>query len=75
LIISGFLVTSLWVIWPFQQRQYISVRGKQQLLESSPIAPPWETITIEASFLALLGLVIVIGASRLANRSTTRRIR
>lgn len=68
LIISGFLVASLWVIWPFQQRQYISVRGKQRLLESSPITPPWEMITIEASLLALIGLAVVIGASRLAQR-------
>ncbi len=66
LIISGFLVASLWVIWPFQQRQYISVRGKQRLLESSPIAPPWDTITIYASLLALIGFAVVIGVSRLA---------
>lgn len=69
LIIGGFLVASLWVIWPFQQRHYISVRGKLRLLESSPIAPPWELITIEASVLVLLGFVIVIGATRLANRA------
>ncbi len=77
LIIGGFLIASLWVIWPFQQRQYVSVRGKQRLLESSPIAPPWDTITIDASLLALVGFALVIGVSRRARvkaapRSTGR---
>ena len=30
--ISGVLVASLWVIWPFQARQYVELRGKRRLV-------------------------------------------
>ena len=71
LIISGFLVASLWVIWPFQQRHFVLVRGKQQLLVSSPIAPQWDAVALEASVLALIGFAIVIIASCIANRTSS----
>ncbi|HCU89827.1 MAG TPA: DUF368 domain-containing protein [Gammaproteobacteria bacterium] len=70
LIIAGFLVASLWVIWPFQQRHYASIGGTQRLVESSPVAPPWNTITIEASLLALIGITIVLLAGKLAKTKT-----
>jgi putative membrane protein len=69
LVISGFLLASLWVIWPFQERHYVTVRAKQRLLESIPIAPPLEFSTLEPLALALIGLAAVIGAARLSKRS------
>ncbi len=75
LIIGGFLVASLWVIWPFQQRQYASIGGTQRLVESSPVAPPWDTIAIEASLLALIGITIVLLAGRLAKMKTSTQER
>ncbi|MDA0820923.1 MAG: DUF368 domain-containing protein [Proteobacteria bacterium] len=68
LLISGFLLASLWVIWPFQQRHYVMVRGKQRLLDSLPIAPTWEPSTVHAILLAILGLVVVMAVNQLASR-------
>jgi putative membrane protein len=73
LVISGFLVASLWVIWPFQQRHYVEVRGKQRLLESTPVAPHWDSVTLEAALLAAVGVAIVIAATRYADRHRVKR--
>ncbi len=44
LVISGVLVGSLWIIWPFQNRIYETVRGKTRLVGSSPVWPAdWNT--------------------------------
>lgn len=75
LIIGGFLIASLWIIWPFQQRQYASIGGTQRLVESSPIAPPWDTITIEALLLGLIGITIVLLAGQLAKTKTNTQER
>ncbi len=37
--IIGMLVGSLWLLWPFQARGYDVIRGKQQLVYSSPVWP------------------------------------
>ena len=37
--IIGMLVGSLWLLWPFQARSYALIRGKQQLVQSSPVWP------------------------------------
>jgi len=73
LVISGFLIASLWVIWPFQQRHYVLVRGKQRLLESTPVAPPWDMTTFEALLFSALGLAIIVVATRFAARARTTR--
>ncbi|MFT4580778.1 MAG: putative membrane protein [Gammaproteobacteria bacterium] len=71
LLISGFLLASLWVIWPFQQREYVMVRDKQRLLESLPVAPAWEPSTVHAIGLAVLGLLLVMSVSHIATRQTS----
>jgi len=38
--ICGILVASMWKIWPFQERTYVTVRGKERLIDSSPVWPP-----------------------------------
>ncbi|MFT4561652.1 MAG: putative membrane protein [Gammaproteobacteria bacterium] len=73
LLISGFLVASLWVIWPFQHRQYVMVRGEQRLLESVPMLPTWESSTVHAVLLAVLGLLLVISVSHIASRRSQFR--
>lgn len=37
--IVGMLVASLWLLWPFQARSYEVIRGKEQLIYSTPIWP------------------------------------
>jgi putative membrane protein len=37
--ITGLLLGSLWLIWPFQERTYEMVRGKSRLISSTPISP------------------------------------
>ncbi len=68
LVICGFLVASLWVIWPFQDRVYVVVRGKQRLIESIPLMPSLDGPGLQAAALAALGFAIVIVASALAQR-------
>lgn len=68
LVICGFLVASLWVIWPFQDRVYVIVRGKQRLIESVPLMPSFDGPGLQAAALAALGFAIVIVASALAQR-------
>lgn len=72
LAINGILIASLWVIWPFQTRHYIEVRGKSRLLETQPMVPEMTATTIEAAALALTGLVLVIVLHRLG-RAAARR--
>ena len=73
LVIDGFLIASLWVIWPFQQRNYIFVRGKQRLVESIPVAPPWDSVALEALLLAACGIAIILVANCYSGRRTRRR--
>ena len=73
LIIGGFLIASLWVIWPFQQRNYAFVRGKQRLVESTPVAPQWDGVTFEAILLAAIGFAIILIANRFTGRHAVRR--
>ena len=39
LLIKGILIGSLWIIWPFQERTFEIVRGKEKLVGSSPVWP------------------------------------
>lgn len=74
LVICGFLLASLWVIWPFQDRVYVIVRGKQRLIESVPLMPSFDGSGLQAAALAALGFAIVIVASAIAQRrQRTRR--
>ncbi len=66
LVICGFLVASLWVIWPFQDRIYVIVRGKQRLLESTPLMPSFDETGFQAAVLAAIGFAVVVSASAIA---------
>jgi len=55
LFIIGLLVASLWVIWPFQERTYTSLRGKEYLVNSTPVFP--EAVSNDVIFALVLSTV------------------
>jgi len=69
LIITGILIGSLWIIWPFQEREYIMVHNKERLLSSNPIWP--ETLSnsvILAGVMMLIGIGLVLVIYAIAKR-------
>lgn len=67
LVIKGILIGSLWVIWPFQERVYETVRDKERLVSSSPFLPGALDTTVVASLAIMLaGLLAVLALSRFA---------
>lgn len=67
LVIKGILIGSLWIIWPFQDRVYETVRGKAKLVTSSPVWPDNLDATVAASVLFLAaGFVLVMVIHRLS---------
>jgi putative membrane protein len=69
LVIVGVLSGSLWTIWPFQERVYEIVRGKQRLMGSSPALPAqWDGTTWGALALALAGMLAVFALHAAAQR-------
>ena len=67
--IVGMLVGSLWLLWPFQARSYELIRGKQQLVFSTPVWPAQlgtgETLALA---LCIAGIVAVVIIDSLARR-------
>ena len=68
-LIGGLLLGSLWLVWPFQVREYTLIGDKERLLASSPVLPP----LIDREFwwvcaLMGLGFVTVVVIERLARR-------
>lgn len=69
--ITGILIGSLWMIWPFQERVYIVVREKQRLISSTPLWPEaFTSQVIVGLVMMLLGLAIVLWLNYL---SSTRK--
>jgi len=65
-IITGFLIGSLWLIWPFQERTYVEVHGEDRLVASDPVLPAAADATsLAAAGLALAGVMLVLALSRL----------
>lgn len=68
LFITGLLIASLYVIWPFQNRVYEIVRNKERLISSVPYIP--ESINQQVIYSALMiftGIVLVIALDRFSN--------
>jgi len=66
-LICGLLIGTLYAIWPFQERVFVTVSGKQKLLESTPIWPmQWQQEEWLAVGLMLLGVALVIAMARWA---------
>jgi len=69
LVIKGVLLASLWVLWPFQQRVYETVTGKQKLLSTQPYWPmEWGSVVLEVAALACLGIFVVLVFNALSRR-------
>ncbi len=69
-VITGFLVASLWKIWPWQERIYITVAGRQLPLRSHP---RWPEAVAGGEFLLVLslglaGLLLVLAVDLMARR-------
>jgi len=72
LVIKGILIGSLWMIWPFQERVYEMVRGKERLISTSPVLPDAFNSTVAASLAFLIaGFVLVMVIHRISNRKNT----
>jgi putative membrane protein len=70
LTITGILIGALWMIWPFQERQYVEVREKLRLLGSTPQWP--EALSANVLFavgMMLVGFVAVLWLNWLARRT------
>jgi len=73
LLIKGILIGSLWIIWPFQERTYELVRGKERLIGSDPVWPAVFDGTVAASLACLVaGFVAVMAIHFLARRGAAR---
>jgi len=67
MVITGILIGSLWLIWPFQNRVYVEVRGKQRLLGSTPELPDrFDSVLLLSVLLMIAGLVAVLAIDRLS---------
>jgi putative membrane protein len=72
LFITGILIASLYVIWPFQTRIYETIRDKERLVSSVPYMP--ETLSnnlIYSLLMMLIGLAAVIILDRLSEKDST----
>ena len=69
LFIVGLLIASLWVIWPFQHRTYVAMRGKEYLVGTTPVLP--DSVSgdvLQALVMGILGVIVVIVIHWLAQR-------
>ncbi len=63
LTISGVLIGSLWIVWPFQERVYETVRDKPRLVSSTPVLPETldASVAISAAWCAAgIGAVVLV---------------
>ena len=72
LAISGLLIGSLWVVWPFQERRFEVVRGDHRLISSDPVWPnTTDDATLGAFALMATGLALVATMHHLAQQRGT----
>ena len=69
LVIKGILIASLWVIWPFQERVYELLAGKERLVSSLPQWPVrFDETVIGSVGLMAIGLLAVLTIHALSRR-------
>ena len=74
LAISGLLIGSLRVVWPFQERRFEMVRDDRRLVSSDPVWPnAADDATLGAFALMAVGLALVAALHRFARRSGAPR--
>ena len=65
--IIGILIASLWVIWPFQNRVYETIRHKSRLIDSAPFFPSDFSLGVLIAFLMIfVGFTIVYMINKFA---------
>jgi putative membrane protein len=76
LVISGILIASLWLLWPFQSREYVVIDNKPKLISSSPVIPDEFGIffmltmaLILAGFITIIIMDIVVKKMNKSNQS------
>ena len=68
-LILGLLTSSLWVIWPFQERVYETVRDKTRMVTATPYLPMELSHGVfTALIMVLTGFIVVFVVDRLANK-------
>ncbi len=76
LFISGLLIASLYVVWPFQQRVYEMARAKERLISSTPYWPDhYDEQFLYSLIMMLFGLGLVIVLDRLAGNGGMIKVR
>jgi putative membrane protein len=74
LVITGLLIASLWVIWPFQDRVYINVDTQQKLLSATPVLPTeFGTVLITSTSLMAAGVLAVLLLDYMAGKRMKSR--
>jgi putative membrane protein len=74
LFITGLLISSLYVIWPFQTRVYEFVRNKERLVSSIPYLPENLNILVTYSTVMMAsGLTLVIVLDRYSDKTILTR--
>ena len=72
LFISGLLIASLYVIWPFQERVYETVRNKERLISSVPFSPEtFGSQVLYSVIMMLVGFAFVIILDRFSRNDST----
>jgi putative membrane protein len=68
-VLLGFMIGSLWVIWPWQERVYVLVRDKERLIHSEPRLPLAGTPELWWGLVMMaVGLTTVVLLEKLARR-------
>ncbi|TFH66891.1 MAG: DUF368 domain-containing protein [Gemmatimonadales bacterium] len=68
-MLLGFMIGTLWVIWPWQERLYEMVRGKEHLIHSAPRCPVFGTSEFWwGTAMMAVGLVVVVLLEKMARR-------
>ncbi len=66
-VLIGFMIGSLWVIWPWQERTYVTVREKEKLIHSEPVLPVLMSPEFGwGVFMMIVGLALVLALERIA---------
>lgn len=60
-VITGLLIGTLWIIWPFQFRHYITLHDKIRLISATPYFPDTlSTLVMQSTGMALIGLIVIL---------------
>jgi putative membrane protein len=61
LVIIGILISSLWIMWPFQNRVFETINDKQKLISTTPVLPgDFDSGFYICLILVICGIVLVM---------------